>query len=334
MAGYKLFSSDSHVSEPPDLWVSRIDQRFRDHAPHVEEREVDGQSQELFVFEGFEPHRLSVGIAAAALDGDRQEFQRTRGTYANARPGGWDPAERMKDQDLDGVDGEVLHTTLGFRLFWLEDADLQRACFRVYNDWLAEYCGYDRRRLVGLGLISLADIKLAVDELQRCAKLGLKGAMIWNSPPPDRPYTSDEYDPFWSAAQDLDMPLGLHALTCHDESRIPLNFYLHNVVQNFEIQRTLATLIFSGVLERFPQLKVVSVENQGGWIPAFLQRIDRALRSRRWSFPTALTMKPSEYFHRQVFATFVDDPLAIRNLDLIGAENLMWSSDYPHNASS
>jgi len=334
MADYKLFSADSHVSEPPDLWVERIDREFRDRAPRVEARVQDGREQEFFIYEGFPPHRVAVGIAAAALRGDRNEFRERRGNYRDARPGGWDPAERLKDQDLDGVDGEVLYTTLGFRLFWLADAALQRACFRVYNDWLAEYCSHSPERLVGLGLVSLHDVEKGVEELRRCAKIGLKGAMIWCSPPDDHPYTSEEYDPFWAEAQDLGLPISLHSLTGNHESRTPLNWYLHLVVMHYEVERSLATLIMSGVLERFPRLRFVSAENNGGWVPHFVERVDKAMATGRFTFPTALTMTPGEYFHRQVFVTYIDDPIAIANRQLIGVDNLMWSSDYPHNAST
>ncbi|HLG69176.1 MAG TPA: amidohydrolase family protein, partial [Chloroflexota bacterium] len=267
MEAYKLFSADSHVSEPLDLWTERLDRRFRDRAPHAEERERNGQIEQVWIFgEGFEPHRLGVGIAAAASDQERQEF-RNRATYADARPGGWDPVQRLEDQDQDGVDGEVLHTTLGFRLFWLEDAELQRACFRVYNDWLAEYCAHSPERLIGLALISLNDVAEGVRELERCAKLGLRGCMIWNSPPDRRPYSSPEYDPFWAAAQDLGTPVSLHALTGHHESRIPLRSVFFITSTYHEVERSLTEIILSGVLERCPRLQVVSVESQAGWIP-------------------------------------------------------------------
>lgn len=330
---YKFFSADSHVSEPPDLWVSRMDRRFRDRAPHIEAREEGGHQREYFIFGDFPPHPVSVGLAAAAMDGDRREFQRTRG-YADARPGGWDPVARLADQDLDGVDGEIIHTTLGFRLFWLEDGDLQRECFRVYNDWVAEYCNSAPERLAGLALISLADVELAAHELQRCAKVGLKGGMIWCSPPEDRPYFSEEYDPFWAAAQEAGMPVVLHSLTGFAESRTPLDWYLHNVVMHHEVERSLATFILSGVLERFPQLKVVSTENAAGWVPFLLNRMDAVARIGRIDFPTKLTMSAGDYFHRQVFLSYVKDPVAIANRHTIGIDNLMWSSDYPHTASS
>ena len=107
---------------------------------------------------------------------------------------------------LDGVEADVLYTTLGFRIFWLKDPGLQADCFRVYNDWLAEFVSYDRKHMAGLPMISLYDPKAGARELERCAKMGLKGAMIWCSPPEDQPYSSDIYDPFWAAAQELKMP--------------------------------------------------------------------------------------------------------------------------------
>lgn len=334
MTDYKLFSADSHVSEPPDLWVSRIERRFRDRAPRLEVREYEGFPAEFFIIEGQPPTRVGIGLAAAAQPGDRKEFIKKQGSYKNARPGGWDPAERLKDQDLDGVDGEILHTTLGFRLFWIQDPDFQRACFCVYNDWLAEFCSYSPRRLVGLPLISLHDIELAVQELRRAAKIGLRGAMIWCSPPDDRPFSSAEYDPFWAEAQELGMPVTLHSATGSHESRTPLNWPLHNVVMHHEVERSIATLILSGVLQRFPGLKVISAENNAGWVPFLLQRLDAVARRGRFPLPPGFTLKPSEYFHRQVFVSYIYDPVAVYNRHLIGLDNLMWSSDYPHEKST
>jgi hypothetical protein len=114
---------------------------------------------------------------------------------------------------LDGVEADVLYTTFGLRIFWLKAPGLQADCFRVYNDWLAEFVGYDRKHMAGLPMISLYDPKAGARELERCAKMGLKGAMIWCSPPEDQPYSSDIYDPFWAAAQELKMPVSLHAIT-------------------------------------------------------------------------------------------------------------------------
>ena len=241
--------------------------------------------------------------------------------------------------DLDGVEADVIYTTLGFRQFWFTDAAFQRACFRVYNDWLAEYCAYAPTRLAGLALISLYDIDEAVKELRRCARAGLKGAVIWASPPNDRPYSSPLYEPFWAEAQELNVPLSLHSITgMGAESRLaikePLDRYVRSTVLCHEVQRTLVALIFSGVLERFPRLKFVSAENEVGWLPFFLQKLDQAHEEYRYLYPAPLTLRPSAYFRRQVFATFIDDPVGVATREFIGVENIMWSSDYPHTVST
>jgi predicted TIM-barrel fold metal-dependent hydrolase len=346
MLDYKLFSGDSHVSEPPDLWTKRIDGQFLFRAPYVETRERDGKRQDYMIYEGFPPHPVSIGLAAAAADkdGDKSRFHVRASRYADALPGGWDPAARLKDQDLDGVDGEVLHPTLGFRLFWLKDGNLQRAVFRSYNDWLGEYISHDRRRLVGLALISIHDIGAAIGEIERAAKLGHKGIMIALSPPARRPYSLPEYDPVWATAQGLGLPIVLHAITGAEESRLGLAYWnpemvLYPILRHHEMNRTLAHLILSGVLERFPRLVFVSAENEIGWIPQALARMDhamsfatRALEINVW--PTRLSMKPSEYFRRQVCVGFIDEPEAIPMRHEIGVDNLMWASDYPHFAST
>jgi predicted TIM-barrel fold metal-dependent hydrolase len=340
MAELQLISSDSHVSEPPDLWVERIDAAFRERAPRVV-LNPEGQEGAYFVYEGYPPHNLAIGLGAGRTPEELAAFLKT-GSYADARPGGWDPAQRLPDMELDGVEAEVLYTTLGFRLFWLKDAGLQRACFRVYNDWLAEYCHYAPQRLKGLALISLYDPKEGAQELAQCAKLGLKGAMIWCSPPADQPYSLPLYDPFWAAAQDLDMPVSLHAITGMD--RIPWEYgaeqrAMRPTVTPHEIEKSFSTLILSGVLERFPRLKIVSAENNCGWLPYYLQRVDRAFArfgpsGTATPWPTKLTLKPSEYFQRQMYCTFIDDPFGVASRHWIGVDNVMWSSDYPHTAST
>jgi predicted TIM-barrel fold metal-dependent hydrolase len=340
MAELQLISSDSHVSEPPNLWVERIDTKYRDRAPKVVIN-PEGQEGAYLVYEGYPPHNLAIGLGAGKTPEELAEFLKS-GTYADARPGGWDPSQRLEDMELDGVEGDVLYTTLGFRLFWLKDAGLQQACFRVYNDWLAEYCSYAPKRLKGLALISIYDPQEGAKELQRCAKMGLKGAMIWCSPPEDRPYSSPLYDPFWAAAQDLDMPLSLHAITGME--RIPWEYgaekrAMRQTVTPHEIEKSFSILILSGVLERFPRLKIVSAENNCGWLPYYLQRMDRGFRRFGPSgtltpWPTKLTLKPSEYFQRQMYCTFIDDPFGVATRHWSGVDNLMWSSDYPHTAST
>lgn len=338
MVAQQLISADSHVNEPGQLWVERIDHAFRDRAPRVLENPPGQRPGAYMVVEGIPPIHLAQGMGAGKTPEELPTFFRDS-TYKDIRPGGWDPAERLKDMDIDGVAAEVIYTTLGFRQFWLTDAALQRACFRVYNDWLAEYCAYAPQRLAGLAMISLYDIETAAQDLRHIAKQGLRGALIWASPPDDVPYSSPRYDPFWAAAQDLNLPISLHSITGHGpESRLlvkePIDRYVRSTVLSHEVQRSLTVLIFSGVLERFPHLKFVSAENEVGWLTFFLQKLDQAQEEYRYLYPTALKLKPSEYFHRQVFATFIDDAVGVATRQFIGVDNIMWSSDYPHTVST
>jgi len=145
----KLISADSHVNEPGDLWVERIDNQFRDRAPRVVENPPGLKPGAYLTLEGIPPIHLAQGMGAGKKPDELPQFFQAS-TYNDRRAGGWDPAERIKDMDLDGVEADVIYTTLGFRQFWLTDAGLQRACFRVYNDWLADYCAYAPKRLAGL----------------------------------------------------------------------------------------------------------------------------------------------------------------------------------------
>ncbi len=331
MPSYRLISADSHVNEPPDLWVTRVDNKYRDRAPRLATG-IPGKEGAYFLYEGYAPHPIGIGFGAGKSPEELKEFL-TKGTYADARPGGWDPAERKKDNDIDGVEADVLYTTLGFRIFWLKDAGLQADCVRVYNDWLAEFVSYDPQHMAGLAMISLYDPKAGAKELERCARLGLKGAMIWCSPPQEQPYSSHIYDPFWAAAQELKMPISLHAITGMGvESQWNWGErYMRSTVLSHEVEKSFSVLIFSGVLDRFPRLQIVSAENNCGWIPYFLQRMDRfAERSRDFG----IKLKPSEYFQRQMWATYIFDYVGVQSRKFIGVDRIMWSSDYPHQASS
>jgi predicted TIM-barrel fold metal-dependent hydrolase len=334
MSAQGMISADSHVIEPRNLWVERVNAPFRDRAPRVV-RDAKGLNGEWFICEGLEPRPASLAFAAGKDPSEYNEFQKAA-NYDDALPGGWEAAPRLKDMAVDGVEAEVIYTTLGFRLFGLLDEPFQRELFRVYNDWLAELCTYDRKHLLGLALIPLLDVEGGVKELQRCARLGLRGALIMCSPPEGHSYTDRMYDPFWAEAQSLGLPLSLHLGTGHGrESRYDADLFLRAMTIPHEVQRTFAALVFGGVLERFPHLKLVSAENDIGWIPHFLARADltfHKLGALKLSTSSGATLKmlPSEYFRRQVYATFIDDEVGVRNCDLFGIENYMWSSDYPH----
>lgn len=255
------------------------------------------------------------------------------------KPGGWNPRARIDEMEIDGVSAEVLYPTLGLRLFALEDAELQEACFRIANDWLIEYCQTVPGRLVGIPMISLYNIKNGIRELERCKKEGLVGCLIWQVPPEHLPFTSDYYDPFWEAAQDMSMPVNLHILTGFNYSRFErtgLDTYRTAVNTKLtDAANSLFDLVFGGVLARFPKLKLVYVENEVAWLPFFVHEWDKYYKRFRTKMPLPFMEKlPGEYVTEQVYATFFSDPTGGWLMDHFGQDTFMWSNDYPHAAST
>lgn len=331
-----VISADSHMTEPPDLWTSRLDTRFQDRAPRViQDTDKPGH---FFTAPGITPFPVAGGFSTGRSGEALKEHLKSG--YEAARPSGWDPVERLKDQDIDGVAAEVIYTTLGLALFQLADAELQQACFRVYNDWVAEFRSHNPKRLHPVAMISLEEIPAAVKELERAAKLGLKGGMIWGAPPAERPYYSPVYDPFWAAAQDLDMPISLHVVTSRDANeRVVMNAGSGGPVNQTalrfvhlinEVQKSLSAFILGGVLERFPGLKIVSAESDVGWFAHYVHRLDHAQEKFGAMVQEPLSMQPSEYARRQIWATFQDDPIGPANYAFFGEDNFMWASDFPH----
>lgn len=335
-----VVSADSHVTEPMDLWETRIDKRFREQAPrYVYNKDAKRLN---FIVEGQVPRGVSANIMVGQKPEDYADFLE-KGLEA-ARAGGWDTAARLEDMDHDGIHAAVNYTSQGFSLFQIADAAYQEACFSAYNDWLAEYCGAAPGRLFGIALLSLYNIDNAVAELRRCHKLGLCGAMIWGAPPEATPFGADRYEPFWAEAAALAMPLSLHIATGADSAALrsasdPEPYWRNMgalIALPAEIQRALIALVFSGVMERHPDLRFVSAEYDMGWMPYFLQNADALFK--RWA-PVAgfnLAEAPSSYFRRQVRSTFIREPIGLRMVaaGLVDADCVMWCDDYPHGAST
>lgn len=330
---HPIISADSHVMEPADLWTSRLPAGLRDQAPEV--RPNEDKPGYSFHAPTLPPSTVSGSWGAGV---DREKFAEHLETagYESARPSGWDPVERLKDQEIDGVEAEVLYGTLGMRLFRMTDAPLQRAVFAVYNDWLTEFCSHDPRRLHGLGLISLWDIEEGIRELERCANLGMKGVMIWGGAPDDAPYQDPMYDRFWAAAQDLGMPLSLHIVSgMGEESRVDFrNAHIRYMHMIHEIQRSISAIVLGGVLEKFPRLNVVGAECDVSWLPHWAHRMDHSFEKYHAMMDVPLTMRPSEYVRRQVWLTFLDDTIGDEAAEISGADNFMWGNDFPHGDST
>ncbi|MYA17689.1 MAG: amidohydrolase [Gammaproteobacteria bacterium] len=329
-------SADSHVIEPGDLWQTRLPKTLRDRAPRI----VDGIDSlrgpvegEWLVCEGISPQRVA-GFAAADVEDPKQRAAADERGYGQLLSGGWDPVKRLKDQEVDGVGFEVLYPSMGLPMYGIPDFELQSAVFAAYNDWVAEYASHDPSRLLGVGMICVDDIGLAVAEMERIARLGLRGAMI--SVDPGRPnYASKRYDRVWAAACALELPLSMHILTDRGGAgynRLP--FLMTWMRQVHPIQLSLTTLLVSGVFHRYPKLKVVSVENDIGWIPYFLQRLAGSFEQFRYLVGYDSPQTPVDYFRRNVWFTFQDDPFGVSNLASIGVHRALWGSDYPHGDST
>ena len=332
-----ILSSDSHVFEPPDLWTIRIDAAFRDRAPRMQR--INGVDQ-LVV----EEHQVIAGIGLISKAGARFEAPETissQGRFEDVHQGGYDPAQHLQDMQLDGVAGEVLYPSQGLFYFKVADTQLMSAIFRAYNDWLAEFCRTDPERLKGIAMINLDDVQDGIKELERTAKMGFAGAMITEYPLEDRRYDQPEYEPFWAAAQSLDMPLSLHTATrrqgkIRGAGERTLRDASSRATKVFYPATSMCDMIFAGVFERYPKLKLAIVEFELAWVPHLLSSMDYTYRERHeealYRFKDG--WRPSDFVHRNVFLSFQEDEVGIRLRDIIGVDNMMWGSDYPHSEST
>ncbi len=297
-----LVSADSHVVEDPQLWKKRLPASLKDRAPVFPELQVGGAFQ--------------------------------------ARPGGHDPRARLSEMLQDGVSGEVLYPSFCMDLYGLTEVALQEACFRVYNDWIIEYCSVAPDRLFGIGNLSCFNIDNAVKELERCKQSGLRGAMIWQIPPKDLPFHGGHYEKLWGAAQELDMPISLHILTGepfpYPRPVVPriAPIYFPYVVNEklLYAANAISSFIAGGILERHPRLKIVLVENEISWLPFVVSQFDKY--ASRGNLQSEMKLTPGEYFERQIYATFFNDPPSKYMAGNWGTKNFMWSNDYPHPNST
>jgi predicted TIM-barrel fold metal-dependent hydrolase len=337
MADELIISSDSHVFEPPDLWTRRIDKAFRQRAPRLQRV---GDVDHLVVEDG----QTIAGIGLISNAGARFEAPETisdHGRFEDVHTGGYDPEQHLKDMRIDGVAGEVLYPSQGLFYFKVADSQLMSAIFRTYNDWLAEFCSTDPARLKGIAMINLDDVQDGIRELERTARLGFAGAMISEYPPEDRRYDSPEYEPFWAAAQALGMSLSLHTATRRQGTNSGMaqrtvRDASRRATKAFLPATSICDMLFSGVFERYPALTVAVVEFELSWVPYLLSTMDYTYRERHeeatYRFKDGLL--PSDLFHRQVLLSFQEDAVGIRLRDLIGVDNIMWGSDYPHSEST
>jgi predicted TIM-barrel fold metal-dependent hydrolase len=329
-------SADSHVTEPGDCYLPRIDPRFRDRAPIAVTDDTMGAVMDVDNGRS----RVPYGMVAAAGRPVEKIGPFEHVGWDELHPGGWDPVARLAEQDRDGVAVEVLYPSVGMLLCNHPDADYQKACFDAYNLWIAEFQDIAPDRLVGIGQTALRSVDEGIDDLTRMKELGLRGAMLpaFAACADEGDYDDARWDPFWRAAVDLDLPLSFHILTGNEtvggrQFRGPkLNSFL-GIIRG--CQDVIGTLIFGGVFDRVPELRVVCVEADAGWVPHWMYRADHAIdRHRNWLTAAPLQRRPSDYFRENVYVTFQDDWVAFQVTHLLNHERLLWASDHPHSDST
>ena len=239
----------------------------------------------------------------------------------------------------DGVVADVLYPTRGKSVFRIDyEPEISEAAARVYNDWMIEYCQEAPDRLWGQAILPLWNIENAILEMERCRDAGLAGVTTWMVPPESLRFSSDHYERFWDAAEATGTPVSMHInngfgpyAEAAESVRTrnagdALSELSFTATGHKKIAAdTLTDIICSGVLERHPGLKIIVAETEIGWIPFWLEELDKRLR-RKGDLP----LQPSDYFYRQCYATFSDDPVGGQLLSRWGTDSFLWANDYPH----
>jgi predicted TIM-barrel fold metal-dependent hydrolase len=330
---YHVIDADSHVNEPAEVWQARVPGPLRDLAPRQVEDD-DGRIKWLFEG-GARVHRVTT--ACAGFDESTYSAQSAR--WSDVRPGSYDPKVRLDEMELDMIQAQVVYPSLApHPQMFSEDRDLQLACVRAYNDWIHEFSSVAPDRLIGLPLAPATGIDDMIAEWHRVAERGARGLLI-SGYPNGGSLPSAEDDRFWAAVHDWDYAIHIHfGFTAGVALAAPTGVgYLSSAAlidMGIGMYRPLADLVYSGLFERFPQLRVVAVEAGIGWIPYFLHHLDDNFLRRRFRAGVRLGRMPSEYFREHVWATFIEDPCGIRDRHRIGVDHIMWSTDYPHTNSN
>jgi len=326
----RVVDADGHVIEPDSMWLDHLDAHLHAYAPR---QVVDSQGRRRFIV---------GGTLLPYIPTPPPELWDEGGSITQPpwyRPGGSDPAARLADMDAEGIDVSVIFTSHGLGFACL-DPPVWGALCCAYNDWIAEFCRYDRRRLIGVALVPQADLSGTIVEAQRAvADLGLRAVMLRPNPVAGRTIDDPSYEPVWSAIEELGVPLVLHEGTSQNlvqsgRDRFENFAFRHACSHPHEQQFACLALTCAGILERHPGLRVALVEAGCGWLPYWLQRLDDHMAE--WSYlGSSLQLRPSEYFQRQCFVTCdVGERMLPAVVDLVGDGVVMFATDYPHPDST
>jgi predicted TIM-barrel fold metal-dependent hydrolase len=331
---YNCVDADGHILEPLDLWQKYMDPAFRDRAPRI----IKGNNgkEQLIVDE----HRVgdgNLGIGRIGAVGARQGVvEADTMAYKDGKPGGFDPHARIPDMDADGIDAAFLYPSLGLFSGAIHDPELAAATCRGYNRWLADYCSPYPDRLFGVAMLPMQNVEMAIQEMAFARKeLGMKGGFLRPNPYNDRLIHDPVYEPFWSAAEDLDFSIGFHEGASAGMPQVGIDRFntrgaRHIITHTMEMMLACLSMIWGGVCERHPKLRVGFLESGGGWIAPWLDRMDRHFDDQGFN-DSGLKHRPSEIFQRQCWISFEPVEGSLKVLaDYIGPHKIMWATDYPH----
>ncbi len=339
---YQVISADCHIDFPwlpADLFQSRCDPRFQERMPYVEEtpkgRVWTSKNGARF---GLQNGMGSAGRRYVPGEIHRADRMAEQGLYDDGKKGIprlTDPDLRLLDQARDGIQGEVLYGVLGAAMR-LQDEEASIELLRIYNEWLADFCDSHPDRFAGIASITGSSIAAAVTEVERVATRGAVRGIEVSITHDMLPLFHPNWEPLWQAIEATSLPLHFHTIgpkMHYDYDAFePLQqrqaFAVHITGFQLAMATVIMEVIYGGVLESHPNLQVVIGEAGIGWIPYLLEHMD--LEWQDQFADLTLTMKPSAYWQRQCYATYQSDPVGLRLLDILGENNVMWGSDFPH----
>ena len=339
---YEIISADCHIDLPwlpADLFTSQAAKKYRDRMPYVDQTDKGPQ----WVSRTGAQFGLQNGMGSAGrkyIPGQihRSDRMAAQGLYSDGEKGIrrlTDPKPRIKDQDLDGVQAEVIYGVLGASMR-LNDNEAATELLRIYNEWLADFCAAAPDRFAGLASIPSHDVDAAVAEIQNVAQRGvLKGIEVANTHDM-APLFDPSWKPVWEVANEAQLPIHYHTIGPKNDYNFDAMaalqrrqaFAVHITSFQLAMSKIIMEVIYGGVLEAYPKIKVVIGESGIGWIPYILDHMDLEWEDQFKDL--TLKIKPSDYWRRQCFATYQSDPIGLRLLDILGEDNVMWGSDFPH----
>ena len=334
--------TDTHITEPPDTWTARVAAKWKDAVPHI--RRIDGQD---IWFVRDQPIHAPGWVTMAGFDGSYPEHPNG---YDDIPPSSFDAHERLKFMDREGIHAQVIYPNVGGfgsgGFLKLKEPELMLACVQAYNDFLADWCGTNASRLLGAAAIPFWDIDEAVKEVGRAARLGHKTILACTMPQDfgEPRLAHPHWDPFWAAIEETGLPVSFHIGGGAIGGSFTDDPAQMGVRSNIAAESTklfmgniacLTDILFGGICQRFPRLKLFTVESGVGWLASFLETCD-------WQFVNSSVRKehpdyllPSEYFRRQIHASFwfETERAGLRHAIERFEDNIMWETDFPHPTS-